>query len=151
LQATVSLDARCPRNPTERVNVLKRLLTPLFLCVIIAAGLVEVVAPASRAGGGRGSTDASDAVAHPAGATSLTAKAVAAANAFKASLSSSQRATLQYSFNSPAKEKGWSNLPIALVARNGVRVADLDAVQLAKLKKLQLGQGADFTLDYWFE
>jgi hypothetical protein len=109
---------------------------PLGLGAIVAAGVVEVVVPASRAGAGSTSTDASDAVAHPAAATSLTAKAVAAADAFKASLSPSQRAAVQYSFSSPAKEKGWSNLPVALAARPGVKIADLDATQLAKLKAL---------------
>jgi Protein of unknown function (DUF3500) len=106
--------------------VLKRLLMPLVLGVIIAAGAVEVVAPASQTAARSASTDA----------TSLTVKAVAAAKAFKASLSSSQRATVQYPFNSPAKESGWSNLPIALATPNGVKVADLDATQLAKLKTL---------------
>ncbi len=95
-----------------------------------------VVPTGPRTAAGRASADASDAVAYPATATSVTAKAVAAADAFKASLSSSQRATVQYSFGSPAKEKGWSNLPTSFVSRNGVKIADLDARQLAKLKML---------------
>jgi Protein of unknown function (DUF3500) len=109
---------------------------PLFLGVVIAAGVVEVLVPTSRTGARSASTDARDAVAHPAAANSLTAKAVAAANGFKASLTSLQRATVQYPFSSPAKEKGWSNLPIALASPNGVRVADLDGTQLAKLTRL---------------
>src|SRR4051794_21467290 len=91
----VLLDATGLCNPTERSNVLKRLLMPPFLGVIVAAGVVEVVTPAS------GTTDASDAVAQPASARSLTANAVAAANAFKASLSPAQRATLQHPFGAP--------------------------------------------------
>ena len=116
--------------------MLKRRLMPLFLGVIIAAGVVEVVAPTTRTGAERASPDARDVVAHPAAATSLTAKAVAATNAFKATLSSSQRAIVQYSFSSPAKEKGWSNLPTSFVPRNGVKIADLNARQFAKLKRL---------------
>jgi hypothetical protein len=116
--------------------VFKRLVTPLFLGAIITAGVVDAVGLGFPAGAGSASTDASDAVARPASATSLTAKAVAAANAFKASLSSSQRAAVQYSFNSPAKEKGWSNLPVALSPRPGVRIGDLDATQRAKLRTL---------------
>jgi hypothetical protein len=116
--------------------VLNRLLMPVFLGAIIAAGVAEAVVPASRAGAGSASTDASDAVARPAAPRSLTAKAVAAADAFKASLSSSQRATVQYPLGSPGKEKGWSNLPVQFVARNGVKIADLDATQLAKLRTL---------------
>jgi hypothetical protein len=109
---------------------------PLLLGGIIAAGIVEVVGPAPRAGAGSTSPGPSNVVAHPAAATSLTAKAVAAANAFKASLSASQRTTVQYSFSSPAKERGWSNLPTSFVPRNGVKMADLDARQLGKLKGL---------------
>jgi len=124
------------RNPTGRSNVLERLLMPLFLGVIIAAGVVEVVGRASGAGAGSASTHASDAVAHPAAATSLTAKAVAAADAFKASLSSSQRAAVQLSFSAPAKRNGWSNLPVQLVPHSGVRIGDLDARQRARLTTL---------------
>jgi Protein of unknown function (DUF3500) len=112
--------------------VFTRLLTPLVLGVIVAAGVVDAVGLPSRAGAG----SASDGVARPAGATSLTAKAVAAANAFKASLSPSQRAAVQFSFNAPEKEKGWSNLPILLLARPGVKVSELDAAQRAKLRTL---------------
>jgi hypothetical protein len=116
--------------------VLKRLLMPLFLVVIIAAGVVEVVGPASRAGAGSASTTASDAVARPAAAGSLTARAVAATNAFKASLSSSQRAAVQHSFSSPTKKRSWSNLPVAIAARTGVSIADLNATQRARLRTL---------------
>jgi hypothetical protein len=116
--------------------VLKRLLMPLFVGVIIAAGFVEPVLPASRTGARSASTDASAAVAHPAAVRSLTAKAVEAANAFKASLTSLQRATVQYPFSSPAKENGWSNLPAPIASPNGVRIADLDGSQLTKLKRL---------------
>lgn len=116
--------------------MLERLLIPVFLGAIIAAGVVDVVGPASRAGAGSASADVSDAVGKPAASTSSTAKAVAAANAFKASLSSSQRAAVQHSFSSPAKKESWSNLPIALAARSGVRIADLGAAQLARLRTL---------------
>jgi Protein of unknown function (DUF3500) len=126
---------RARARVTVRANVFKRFLTPLVLGVIIAAGVVDAVVPGSRAGAGS-AADASDTGGRPAAATSLTAKAVAAANAFKASLSSSQRTAVQYPFSSPAKEKGWSNLPIALLARPGVKVSDLDATQRAKLRTL---------------
>jgi hypothetical protein len=114
------------------VTVLKRFLLPVFLCAIVAAGVVEALGPAARSP----EADASDAVARPAAATSVTGRAVAAANAFKASLSDSQRAAVQYPFGSPAMEKGWSNLPAAFMTRPGVRIADLDATQRAKLKAL---------------
>jgi hypothetical protein len=116
--------------------VLKRVLMPLSLGAIIAAGVVEVVVSASRAGAGRRSTEARDAVARPAAATSLTARAVAAAKAFKASLSSAQRTAVQYEFGSPAKQQGWSNLPLPISGRDRLKITDLTATQLARLRTL---------------
>src|SRR5262245_7376743 len=113
--------------------MLKRVLMPLSLGVIIAAGVVEAVVPPSRTAA---RSEPAAAVARPAAANSLTAKAVAAAYAFQASLSRSQRATAQYPFGSQEREKGWSNLPTAFVARPGVSIADLDATQRSKLKAL---------------
>ena len=113
--------------------MLKALLMPLFLAAIVAAGAVEVVVPASSAGG-EGAP--SDAVARPAAATSLTARAVAAANGFKASLNSAQRAAVQYEFDSPAKQQGWSNLPLPVTGRDRLTITDLNATQLARLRAL---------------
>ena len=113
--------------------MLKALLMPLFLAAIVAAGVVEVVVPASSAGG-EGAP--SDAVARPAAATSLTARAVAAANGFKASLNSAQRAAVQYEFDSPAKQQGWSNLPLPVTGRDRLTITDLNATQLARLRAL---------------
>jgi hypothetical protein len=74
----------------------------------------------------------SDAVARVAPRDSLTARAVSAARAFEASLSSVQRAAVQYSFNSE-KKSGWSIEPTNLVPRNGAAVRDLSARQQARL------------------
>ena len=90
----------------------------------------------SSAGARSASTAESDAVAKVAQSSSLTARAVTAANAFKASLSASQRSSLQYAFNSSRKQSGWSNLPTNLVARNGVAVGDLNDAQVARLRTL---------------
>ena len=97
---------------------------PLALGAIIAAGVVDVAVRSPRAGAGSAARDANGPAARPAAATSLTAKAVAAANAFKASLSAEQRSAVQFAFSSPAKRKGWSNLPTALSERTGVKIAD---------------------------
>src|SRR5258708_5053977 len=59
-----------------------------------------------------------------------TARAVAAANAFLDSLDAKQRDKALLEFGS-AKRSGWSNLPVTMVARNGVRLGDLTKVQRA--------------------
>jgi Protein of unknown function (DUF3500) len=103
---------------------------------VIGIAVAQEVVGTSPASAGNASTGASDAVARPASQASLTARAVTAANAFKASLSAAQRAALQYAFNSSKKQSGWSNLPTTFVKRNGVAVKDLSAAQLAKLRTL---------------
>ena len=54
--------------------------------------------------------------------------AVAAANAFLDSLDAKQRETAVYEFDSSRKSR-WSNLPVRMVPRNGVRMGDLTAAQ----------------------
>lgn len=63
------------------------------------------------------------------------AKVVCLAQAFKATLSSSQIATLQldYTFTNAKK---WSNLPAAMSARNGIKLGSLNTAQLAAAKAL---------------
>lgn len=57
-----------------------------------------------------------------------TAKAVAAANAFLEALDAGQRARAQLEYNS-AKKPSWSNLPVTMVPRNGVRMGELTKAQ----------------------
>jgi hypothetical protein len=90
------------------------------------------VAPASAGDATSENTD----VVQAASAESPTARAVAAANAFLKSLSSSQRASAQYAFASSSKASGWSNLPVSLVQRNGVAIGSLSSSQAAKLTAL---------------
>ena len=59
-----------------------------------------------------------------------TARAVAAANAFLKSLDAKLRDKVLLDFDS-AKKAGWSNLPVTMVARNGVRLGDLSKSQRA--------------------
>ena len=114
----------------------RTLLVPLFLTVTVGLAAVSELWPASPADAGNASLGDSRAVAKVAGKRSLTARAVAAANEFKRSLSSSQRAAVQFSFNDPRKQTGWSNLPTSLAPRNGVQIADLGSQQVAKLRAL---------------
>jgi hypothetical protein len=59
-----------------------------------------------------------------------TARAVAAATAFLDALDAKQRDKALLDFGS-AMRAGWSNLPVTMVARNGVRLGDLTKVQRA--------------------
>ncbi|KAI9463099.1 hypothetical protein F5148DRAFT_1286230 [Russula earlei] len=63
------------------------------------------------------------------------AQIICLANAFKATLSSSQITTLQLSYTLTNAEK-WSNLPAAMSARNGIRLGDLSSTQLAAAQAL---------------
>jgi hypothetical protein len=54
----------------------------------------------------------------------VTAKTVAAANDFLATLSNAERTKVTFAFNSPQRT-GWSNLPTGVFQRNGLRLGDL--------------------------
>lgn len=112
-------------------SILKRVVSVLLVGMIATGAVVELLS-ASPAGAGNASTGKGYAIARVARAgskcaavakvaprDSFTARAVSAARAFEASLSSAQRAAVQYSFNSD-KRSGWSSVPINLAPRNGV-------------------------------
>jgi hypothetical protein len=114
----------------------RKLLLPLYLTVTIGLAATSELWPETPADAGAGSLGGGSAVVKTAGENSLTARAVEAANTFKRSLSRSQRAAVQFSFHDPRKRSGWSNLPVSLVARPGVQIADLSPKQVAKLRAL---------------
>src|SRR5919112_4663157 len=58
------------------------------------------------------------------------AQVVCLANAFSATLSSSQQSTVQLDLNATNAAR-WSNLPVELVPRNGIALGDLNETQLA--------------------
>jgi uncharacterized protein DUF3500 len=60
-----------------------------------------------------------------------TERAVATANAFLGALDAKQREKALYEFGSARKPR-WSNLPVTMVPRNGVRLGDLTREQRAK-------------------
>jgi Protein of unknown function (DUF3500)/Secretion system C-terminal sorting domain len=66
---------------------------------------------------------------------STTQEIVNLANAFKATLSSTQLATAELTY-SLANAKKWSNLPVTMSPRIGIRFGDLSATQLAAAKAL---------------
>jgi len=61
---------------------------------------------------------------------------VAAADAFLATLSASQRQTAVYDFTDNAQRSNWSNLPDGLVQRGGVMLGDLSEAQRTSLDAL---------------
>ena len=63
------------------------------------------------------------------GESSVTAKTVAAANDFLATLSPAEKAKVSFPFNSRQKTTGWSNLPTGVFQRNGLRLGDLSERQ----------------------
>jgi hypothetical protein len=64
-----------------------------------------------------------------------TPRAVAAANAFLDALDAKQREKALYEFGSDRKPR-WSNLPVTMVPRNGVRLGDLTKPQRARAMEL---------------
>lgn len=71
-------------------------------------------------------------------ATATTEKAVAAAEAFLASLSDEQKETVQFDADDATLESGWSNLPAARVERNGIAYGDLSDEQKELAEKLMV-------------
>jgi hypothetical protein len=71
----------------------------------------------------------------PAKESDVTGKTVAAAKAFLATLDDAGRAKASYAFNSDQKSK-WSNFPVGMVPRNGMRWGDLSAAQRDAAMKL---------------
>ncbi|MFJ8112302.1 DUF3500 domain-containing protein [Streptomyces sp. NPDC096132] len=81
-----------------------------------------------------GRSSAAKAVSGVGGAN--TAEVVAAADAFLATLSDEQKDTVLYDFDDAAKKTGWSNFPIPVVTRNGLKLGDLTEAQDAAVMKL---------------
>ena len=65
----------------------------------------------------------------------VTGKTVAAAKAFLATLDDAGRAKVSFAFDSDQKSK-WSNLPVGIYKRNGLRWGDLSAAQREAALKL---------------
>ena len=97
---------------------LPRLSLTLGVLGLAIAAVPAVVA--QRAGAPASGTTA------PADAT---AKIVAAAQAVSAALDDAGRQKLQFAFDNPVKGTGWSNLPVTMVARNGIKLGDLTPTQ----------------------
>jgi hypothetical protein len=63
-----------------------------------------------------------------AAAAEQTQKIVVAANAFLATLDDAHAAKVNFDFNDAAQRKRWSNLPINMAERRGLRMGDLNQI-----------------------
>ena len=66
-----------------------------------------------------------DSVRLEAAAAGQTQKIVGAANAFLGTLDDAQRGKVSFDFNDAAQRKRWSNLPVTMAERRGLRMGDL--------------------------
>jgi uncharacterized protein DUF3500 len=91
-----------------------RALSMLALLVLLSVGLVQrATAPAPPPAAANGA---------------VTARVVAAANAFLATLSDAERTRAAFDF-AGSQRTGWSNLPTGIFPRNGLRLGDLNTRQ----------------------
>jgi hypothetical protein len=102
--------------PTEtgRVTALKAVLICLVIVLPLAAGSPQRPTPVAPFTSGADGT--------------VTAKVVAAANAFLATLISAERAACMFDFSS-SQRTGWSNLPSGIFERKGLRFGDMTSRQ----------------------
>jgi hypothetical protein len=96
----------------------------LLLTVIVCGGLSPTAAAIAQ------TTAASGPVAP---ADAQTTKIVDAANAFLATLTTTQKQAAVFGFNDAAQRMRWSNFPVGIFARVGVKWGDLNPVQRTAL------------------
>ncbi|MGY2065642.1 DUF3500 domain-containing protein [Blastococcus sp. SYSU DS0619] len=113
-----------------------------------ADGATSAGSTASSSSTGTSST--ADAVTAAADGSN-TAEVVAAAEAFMATLTDDQLATLQYDYSDTEAKSNWSNLPEGMIQRNGVAMGDLTEEQetaaLALLEAMLSEDGYQQVLD----
>jgi hypothetical protein len=111
----------------------KSVITGLCLFVLLSAGWVLLAAIQQQKK--IKTTPAPPLRVEPAKGSDTTGKTVAAAKAFLATLDDAGRAKVSFAFNSEQKTK-WSNFPVGMCPRNGVRWGDLSAAQRAAALRL---------------
>lgn len=106
----------------------------LFLLVLLSAGWM--LRPGAKYQPQKINTTSAPALrVEPAKESDATGKTVAAAKAFLATLDDAGRAKVSFAFNSEQKTK-WSNFPVGIYPRNGLRWGDLSAAQREAALKL---------------
>jgi hypothetical protein len=108
-------------------------ITGLCLFVLLSAGLGLMAAIQQQKK--IKTTPAPRLRVEPAKASDTTGKTVAAAKDFLATLDEAGRAKVTFAFNSDQKSK-WSNFPIGIYPRNGLRLGDMSAPQREAAMKL---------------
>ncbi len=114
----------------------KIVITGLCSFVLLSAGLGLLAANRQRKK--IKTTPAPTLRVEPAKGSDTTGKTVAAAKAFLATLDEAGRAKASLPFDSEHKTR-WSNFPVGMCPRNGVRWGDLSAVQRAAALRLLAG------------
>src|SRR5262245_41455005 len=108
----------------------------VLLPAIATAALLGLAVYASRATVARSSPSATTPQAgEKTGDDKATAKAVEKADAFLKTLDEQQRGKVLLDYDSK-KRSSWSNLPVTMVARNGVRLGELTKAQRAAALEL---------------
>jgi hypothetical protein len=112
----------------------KIIITGLCLFVLLSAGWVlRLMAQQQKQK--TSTTPGPPMRVEPAKASDATGKTVAAAKALLATLDDAGRAKVNFPFESEQKSK-WSNLPVGIYQRNGLRWGDMNAAQRDALLKL---------------
>src|SRR5262245_21968020 len=112
----------------------KIVITGLSLFALLSAGWVLRLA-AKQQTRKINTTPAPPLRVEPAKESDVAGKTVAAAKAFLATLDDPGRAKVSFAFNSDQKSK-WSNLPVGIYNRNGLRWGDMSAAQREATLKL---------------
>src|SRR5215207_5025020 len=111
----------------------KAVITGLSLFVLLSAGWVLLAAKQQQKK--MKTTPAPPSSVEPAKEGDATGKTVAAARAFLLTLDAAGRAKVSVPFDDEHKTR-WSNFPVGMVPRNGVRWGDLSAAQRQAALKL---------------
>ena len=112
----------------------KMVVTGLCLFALLSAGQILRLA-AQQQTRKINTTPAPPLRVEPAKESDVAGKTVAAAKAFLATLDDAARAKVSFAFNSDQKSK-WSNLPVGIYKRNGLRWGDMSAAQREATLKL---------------
>jgi hypothetical protein len=112
----------------------KTIITGLYSFVLLSAGWI--LRPAAEQQPQKIKTTPAPVLrVEPAKESDATGKTVATAKAFLATLDDAGRAKVSFAFNSEQKTK-WSNLPVGMYPRNGLRWGDLSVAQREAALKL---------------
>ena len=107
---------------------MKRNLVGAGLCLLVLFSTGWVLRAVVQQQKKTKTTPAPNVRVEPAKASDTTGKTVAAAKAFLTTLDDAARAKVSYAFNSDQKSR-WSNFPVGMVPRNGLRWGDLNPSQ----------------------